>query len=74
MWGYHDGFGWWMGFGAISMVLFWGLVIWAIVGLTRRPQHRASLSEDPLAIAKRRLAYGEISEAEYDRLVAKLKA
>lgn len=73
MWGYH-GFGWWMAFCGIGMVLFWGLVTWAIVGLTRRPPGRAFFSDEPLAITSRRLASGEISEEEYDRIVKKLKA
>jgi hypothetical protein len=36
MWGEHEGMGWWMVFGSVWMIVFWGLVIWAIVALVNR--------------------------------------
>ena len=30
-WGMHDGMGWWMAFGAVWMVVFWGAVIGLVV-------------------------------------------
>ena len=30
MWDGHDGMGWWMLFGSIWFVIFWGLIIWGV--------------------------------------------
>ena len=69
MWGYHDGFGWWMLFGGIGMLLFWGVLAWvaivAVRSLSGTPERRG---EDPEEIARRRLAAGEISEEEFRRI------
>jgi putative membrane protein len=69
MWGYHDGFGWWMLFGGISMILFWGVLVWvaivAVRSLSGTPGRR---EEDPEEIARRRFAAGEISEEEFRRI------
>ncbi len=67
---FHEGMGWWMMFGGIWMVLFWGgliaLVVWGVKKLTER--NGSSSKRDPLDIAKERYAKGEISEEEYQRL------
>ena len=67
---FHEGMGWWMVFGGIWMVVFWGgltvLIVWGVKKLTERggsPSKR-----DPLDIAKERYARGEISAEEYQRL------
>ena len=70
MWYMNEGMGWWMVFGGVWMVIFWGgiiaLVIWGITKLSRRngslPKH------DPLDIAKERYAKGEISKKEFEQL------
>ncbi len=70
MWDIPSGMGWWMGFGVIWMVLFWGgliaLIVWGIKKLTERD--KTSLNRDPLDIVKERYAKGEISEEEFKRL------
>lgn len=52
----------------LGMILFWGLLIWAVYALitaaTRKPRHDNSARE----ILDERLARGEIDEAEYQRL------
>jgi len=66
MWGY-DGWSWW-GWLLMSgsMVVFWGLLIWAIVAIFRpgggwgRGERR-----DPEQILAERFAAGEIDESEY---------
>jgi len=71
MWGF-DGFG--MGWGAmgIGMLLFWGLIIAAIVILARgfggRPAgNEPRLSEKkPLDILGERYARGEINKSEFE--------
>ncbi len=70
MWYMHEGMGWWMVFGSVGMVIFWGglvaLTIWGITKLNRRndspPRH------DPLDIARERYARGEISKKEFEQL------
>ena len=73
------GFG--MGFGAIGMVLFWGVVIALVAGgvalLVRQAGSlsRSAAKHQPTAlqILDERLARGDISSAEYDELRAKLE-
>jgi putative membrane protein len=63
------GMGWWMVFGMIWMVVFWGAVIWAIVwGMSRFGGHDHRSGESPLEIAKRRYARGEITKEQYEQL------
>ena len=80
MW--HDmndvGWGWWLVM-SVGMVAFWGLLIYGVVWLVRgatsqglqAPQAHAP-SESPQHVLKRRLAAGEISVEEYERLRAVL--
>ena len=69
MWEAHEGMGWWMLFGGVFWVLFIVAITYlianAVNGGTRNPPERP---ESPLDIAKRRLAAGEISHEEYERL------
>ena len=75
MWGFHDGLGWWMVFGGLWTVAFWAAIIWLVVWLASRssrgPRERTD-SRSPSDIAKERLARGEISIEEFDRIMAKL--
>ncbi|HEU4758398.1 MAG TPA: SHOCT domain-containing protein [Dehalococcoidia bacterium] len=70
MWEMHDGWGWWMMFGWLWFVLFWGAIVALIVWAVNRVGEGASGRgrRDPLEIAKERLAKGEISEEEFQRL------
>jgi putative membrane protein len=68
MWYMHDG--WWMIFGGIWMLLFWGgliaLIIWGISRLTGHggpTQKRSALD-----IARERYARGEISREELEQI------
>lgn len=67
MWHTGDGVGWWMVWGMIMMVLFWGgliaLFVWGVQSLVRRDDQRP-----PLEIAKERLAKGEISAQEFEQI------
>ena len=72
--GYMGGFGW------IFMVVFWGLVIWAIVSLMRgnfgnghgcgHDHDDGSREKDksPLDILKKRYARGEITNAQFEKM------
>ncbi len=70
MWGMHEGWGWWMLFGWLWFALFWGGLIWLIVwGVNRLSGGTQSdRSRTPLDIARERLAKGEITEEEFQRL------
>ena len=70
MWGAHDGMGWWMMFGVIWMVIFWGaiiaLAIWAVSRLGEG--ERRGDMDTPLEIARRRYARGEIDREQFEQL------
>jgi putative membrane protein len=72
---HNFGWGWWL-LMSIGMVAFWALVIFGIVWLVRGGQavreRDESSPESPRQILKRRLAQGEISVEEYERLLATL--
>ena len=67
MWHAGDGAGWWMVWGMIMMVLFWGgliaLFVWGVQSLVRREDPRS-----PLDIAKERLARGEMTAQEFEQI------
>ena len=84
MWGSVDGGGWWMLWGSIMMILFWGgiiaLVVWVVQSLSNRPSGDAgsggtggAKGETPQEIAARRYARGEITSEEYARIVNDLR-
>lgn len=70
MWYMHDFGGWWMIFGGIFMVLFWGgliaLIIWGVNRFTRRDD--PVRMHNPLEAAKERYAKGEISREEFEQI------
>lgn len=69
MWDMHDGMGWWMVFGMLWMVFFWGAIIWAIVwGITRTTGGDGRRDDTPLEIARRRYARGEITRDQFEQL------
>jgi putative membrane protein len=63
---------WQVGLMWVGMLVFWGLLIWAIYALvtaaTRKPPSRDSQDGDARQILDQRLARGEIDTAEYQRL------
>ncbi len=65
----------------VSMVLFWGLVIFGVVALIRnlaRPTQRlegvASRRPSPEELLAERFAHGEIDEQEYQSRLATLRS
>lgn len=72
MWGIHEGFGWWMMFGGLSMVMFWAVVVVLVVwGVKRLGGDRAdhyNTEDTPIEIAKKRLAHGEITREEFEEM------
>ncbi len=71
MWDFA-GHGWgWVGIGMVHMLLFWGLIILAIVALVRNLPGTSSESSRetnkvPLDILKERYARGEIEKPDYE--------
>ncbi len=78
MWHVGDDMGWWMLWGGLMMVLFWGaiiaLIVWAIQTVTRRESaqtqapHTSPPARTPLDIAKERYARGEVSRKEFEQI------
>jgi putative membrane protein len=69
MWFYNGGMGWWMVFGVVLMILFWGgLIAFAIWGIRRLTRHDSSGKGDPIDIAKERYARGEITKQQYEQI------
>jgi putative membrane protein len=67
---FHDSMGWWMVFGWVWFIIFWGaivgLVVWGVKRLTERGGSEGKRS--PLDIAKERYARGEISREEFEQI------
>ena len=68
------GMGWWMLFGGLLWLAFWGAVIYLIVAFARSSGRRQAPHDDPLDILKRRYARGEIDRDEYERMRRDLAA
>jgi putative membrane protein len=66
----HDGWGWWMVFGWIWMVVFWGLIIWAVVTLLTYLDTRGSSQRPSTAatILEERFARGEIDREQFEEM------
>lgn len=78
MWGYQGSCGLggldggFFGIGWLFMIIFWGVVIWAIIALVRHFSGRdndwqmKSKDDEALRILNERYAKGEISKEEYE--------
>ncbi len=65
--GWHMDSGWWIVM-VVMMVLFWGGVIAVVVWGIRQFTGDRRRDGSPLDIAKKRLARGEITKEEFDRI------
>jgi len=69
MWHVHDFGGWWMLFGGIFMLLFWGgyitLIVWGINKIAKR---ESTIRNSPLDLAKERYTKGEITKAQFEQI------
>jgi putative membrane protein len=70
MWYLREGAGWWILFGVIWMVVFWGglvaLIAW---GINRLTKHGGSGEKPgPLDIARERYARGEITREQFEQI------
>ena len=66
--------GWWMVFGSIGMIVFWGIIIvlgtWGIRRLAERDDSGSASGggPSPLDVAKSRYARGEIAKEEFEQI------
>lgn len=71
-WGYYGAWG--AFFGGIMMLIFWVavilLIVWAVRSFTSRPVQE----DQAMAVLRRRLAAGEITQDEFEALKKKLGA
>jgi putative membrane protein len=75
MMGGWNGWSWWgWVLMSLTMVGFWGLVIWGIVALFRRGGDSRPERPDPERILAERFASGEIDEEEYHRRLQTLRS
>ena len=69
MWYMHDFGGWWMLFGGMFMLVFWGgfiaLIVWGINKLARR---EGVIRNNPIDLAKERYAKGEITKDQFEEI------
>jgi putative membrane protein len=77
MMGGWNGWSWWgWALMSLSMIAFWGLVIWGVVALSRRPgdARREQQLHDPEQILAERFARGEIDQDEYRQRLQTLRS
>jgi putative membrane protein len=74
MWSGMEGMGWgWIGLGLVHMVVFWGLVILALVALVKwvggseRP-----FPDRPIDILRARYAKGELTREQFEQMKREL--
>lgn len=78
MWYMGNGWGWWMIFGWVWMVIIWGLIIWAVFAVTghlrRNDGGRSVVEPTALEILERRYARGELTHDEFEQMRNRLLA
>ncbi|MFP5318185.1 MAG: SHOCT domain-containing protein [Acidimicrobiia bacterium] len=74
MWWWHDGWGWggWL-LMVVGNVVFWGLVLWAVVALVPVTGPGREATQDPEGVLATRFAAGEIDQDEYERRLDALR-
>jgi putative membrane protein len=70
------GWGWWMVFGWLWMVVLWGLIIWGVYTLVSRLSGGGSTQprETALDILERRYASGELTHDQFEEMRQRLTA
>ncbi|HBI17668.1 MAG: hypothetical protein UR60_C0006G0038 [Candidatus Moranbacteria bacterium GW2011_GWF2_34_56] len=72
----NTNWGWGLGFGWFFMLIFWGLIIWAIIYLAKNLSNENRVSfknKKAFNILKERYARGEISEEEFEKMKKNLQ-
>lgn len=69
MWAANAGMGWWMIFGGVFWLLFIGALVYLFSSVVDRATGTpVGRSQTPIEVAQRRLAAGELSHEEYERI------
>lgn len=72
MWEIHDGWGWWMVFGWVWMLVIWGLIVWGIYALVTYPERRRESGQtaerEPLKVLEARFARGDITADQFQEM------
>jgi len=68
MWWHHEGFGWFAVFGGLLWLILLGVIIYLLISLLAPSREHRHQEEDPLEIAKRRYAKGEIGREEFEQM------
>lgn len=74
MWMLQGGMGWWMVFGVILFIIFWGgiiaLIVWGVRSVARGGHHETyhESRNNALDILKERYAKGEITKEQYEQM------
>ncbi|UCD36014.1 MAG: SHOCT domain-containing protein [Nitrospiraceae bacterium] len=66
----HWDYGWGMGFGWVSMIVFWVLVVLGIVSVIKMiagGAHKTEKPETAMDVLKKRYARGEIDREEFEQ-------
>ena len=78
---YGGGYGFMGGFGFFFMILFWGLIVWAIIAGVRMLSgghghscHGGSHGDDAMKTLRERYAKGEITKEQFDQMKKDLAA
>lgn len=75
MWSGFEGMGWgWIGLGFVHMIVFWGLVILAFVGLMRwlAGETTSARAPEAIEILKTRYARGELTREQFEQMKREL--
>jgi len=74
MWSGMEGIGWgWIGLGLVHMIVFWGLVIFAFVGLLRWISGGVTNVPDAIDLLKARYAKGELTREQFEQMKRELE-
>ncbi|MCJ7492305.1 MAG: SHOCT domain-containing protein [Dehalococcoidia bacterium] len=68
MWWHHEGFGWFAVFDGLLWLILLGVIIYLLISLLAPSREHRHQEEDPLEIAKRRYAKGEIGREEFEQM------
>ena len=76
MWHMGDGWGWWMGFGLIWMIVPMAVIAWAMLRHTERArarhEPRGLVEPSSQEILEQRYAAGELSDEQYEAMRSRL--
>lgn len=77
MWGFQQGFQWWMPLFGMGMMLFWlvvvGLGVWAFRRSFGSSSDSTEANDTPINILRTRLARGEITKEQFEELQDSLR-